>query len=298
MRRACAALTALMVVSVAVSCSSPKRSHKSDPMPATAAKAPDPLAKLHWRLGMQAWTFRKLTLFETIDMCKRLDVHYLEMYPGQKLAPDSDVKADHNLPDEQIEKLLAKCKESGVTPVSYGVCDVGADEKSARKVFDFAKKMGLEQIVAEPVPTIAATVDNLATEYGIKLAIHDHPKPSRYWNPDTVLLFCQGRSERIGSCSDVGHWVRSGLVAVECMKKLEGRIIEFHMKDIDEKNEDVIWGTGRVDVRGVMEEAKRQNLRNPLFAIEYERTEGEELVSNVSRSIEYFKKTAAELAAH
>ena len=46
----------------------------------------------------------------------------------------------------------------------------------------------------------------------------------------------------------------------------------------------------------VLEEAKRQNLRNPLFAIEYERTEGEELVSNVSKSIEYFKKTAAELA--
>jgi len=297
MHRRPAVLAAIVIVSLAVSCSS-KHSQKSDPMQQAAAKAVDPLAKLHWRLGMQAWTFRKLTLFETIDMCKRLDVHYLEMYPGQKLAPDSDVQADHNLPDDQIAKLLAKCKEAGVTPVSYGVCDVGADEKTARKVFEFAKKMGLEQIVAEPVPTMAATADNLATEYGLKLAIHDHPKPSRYWNPDTVLLFCQGRSERIGSCSDVGHWVRSGLMAVECMKKLDGRIIEFHMKDINEKDEDVIWGTGRVDIHGVMEEAKRQHLHNPMFAIEYERTEGEELVSNVSKSIEYFKKTAAELAAH
>ena len=50
-------------------------------------------------------------------------------------------------------------------------------------------------------------------------------------------------------------------------------------------------------IRLQMEEAKRQNLRNPMFAIEYERTEGEELVLNVSKSIEYFKKTAAELAA-
>jgi sugar phosphate isomerase/epimerase len=219
------------------------------------------------------------------------------MYPGQKLAPDSDVNADHNMPADQIDRLLAKCKEAGVTPVSYGVCDVGSDDKSARKVFDFAKKLGLEQIVSEPKPEMAATVDNLATEYGIKLAIHDHPKPSRYWNPDAVLQFCQGRSERIGACADVGHWARSGLVPVECMKKLDGRIIEFHMKDIDEKNEDVVWGTGRVDIHGVMVEAKRQNLRNPMFAIEYERTEGEELIANVSKSIEYFKTTAAELAS-
>jgi sugar phosphate isomerase/epimerase len=284
----------LVVLSLLASCTSKSPGQHESPTSATPAK--DPLGKLHWRLGMQAWTFRKLSLFETIDMCKRLDVHYLEMYPGQKLAQDSAVKADHNMPAEELDKLLAKLKEAGVTPVSYGVVDVGGDEKSARKVFDFAKKLGLEQIVCEPKPEMAAPLDNLATEYGVKVALHDHPKPSRYWNPDAVLQFCQGRSERIGACADVGHWRRSGLVPVECMQRLNGRIIEFHMKDIDDKNEDVVWGTGRVDIRGVMEEAKRQNLRNPMFAIEYERTEGEELVANVSKSIEYFKSVAMELA--
>jgi sugar phosphate isomerase/epimerase len=284
-----------LVLSLLVSCSS-NRSSKAEPVAAPAAKAVDPLEKLHWRLGMQAYTFRKLSLFETIDVCKRLDVHYMEMYPGQKLAPDSPLKTDHNLPDDQIEKLLAKFKEGGVTPVSYGVVDVGGDEKTARKVFEFAKKLGLEQIVSEPKPEMAATLDNLATEFGIRVALHDHPKPSRYWNPDAVLLFCQGRSERIGACADVGHWKRSGLVAVECMQRLKGRIISFHVKDIDDAKHDVVWGTGTVDIRAVMEEAKRQNLRNPLFAIEYESSEGEKLIANVSKCIEYFKTTAAELA--
>ena len=137
------AVLAAVILSLALSCSSSKHSAAADSQSQPAAKATDPLEKLHWRLGMQAWTFRKLTLFETIDMCKRLDVHYLEMYPGQKLAPDADVKADHNMADAQIGRLLAKLHESGVTPVSYGVVDVGSDEKSARKVFDFAKKLGL-----------------------------------------------------------------------------------------------------------------------------------------------------------
>ena len=285
----------VLTLSLAVSCSSTKTGGSAAER--ADAKPQDPLEKLHWRLGMQAWTFRKLSLFETIDLCNKLDVRCLEMYPGQKLSPENPVKADHNMPAEQIDQLLAKLKSANVTPVSYGVVDVGGNEQSARKVFDFAKKLGLEQIVSEPKPEMAATLDNLATEYGIKVALHDHPKPSRYWNPDAVLQFCQGRSERIGACADVGHWVRSGLLAVECMKRLEGRIIEFHMKDINDAKEDVVWGTGRVDIRGVMEEAKRQKLHNPMFAIEYERTEGQELIDNVTRSIEYFKSVAAELAA-
>ena len=311
MRRPCAALTSLIVLSLAVSCSSSSSSHrssKSDPMPATAAKAADPLEKLHWRLGMQAWTFRKLSLFETLDMCKRLDVHYLEMYPGQKLAPDSDVKADHNMPADQIDRLLSKCKEAGVTPVSYGVVDVGSDEKSARKVFDFAKKLGLEQIVAEPVPTMAATVDNLATEYGIRLAIHDHPKPSRYWNPDAVLQFCQGRSERIGSCADVGHWQRSKVNPVEGLKKLEGKVFESHFKDLNEFGvkgaKDVPWGTGKGDAAAMLAECHRQTKAGAMggkskkmtFNIEYETGHGVELVQNMAKCIEWFGQQCGQLA--
>jgi sugar phosphate isomerase/epimerase len=245
---------------------------------------------------MQAWTFRKLSLYETLTVMNRLGVRYLEMYPGQKLAPDDSTKADHNMPAEKLDQLLAHLKAANITPVSYGVVDVGGDEKSARKVFDFAKKLGLEQIVSEPRPEMMPMLDNLATEYGIKVALHDHPKPSRYWNPDAELLVFQGRSPRIGACADVGHWYRSGLVPVECLKRLSGRIIELHMKDVDENKEDVVWGTGKVDIRGVMEEIKHQGVRNPMFAIEYEKGEGDELIANVSKSIEYFKTVAAELA--
>ena len=35
-------------------------------------------------LGVQAYTFRSLTLFETIDTLNTLGVRYIEMYPGQQ----------------------------------------------------------------------------------------------------------------------------------------------------------------------------------------------------------------------
>jgi sugar phosphate isomerase/epimerase len=44
--------------------------------------------------------------------------------------------------------------------------------------------------------------------------------------------FHAGRGKRIGACCDTGHWVRSGLHPVECLKKLEGRILGFHLKDV------------------------------------------------------------------
>ena len=258
--------------------------------------------KLGWRLGCQAYTFRKLTLMETIDVLNALGIKYVELYPGQVLSEaHGKTKFNHDVPQELIDEVLAKCKSANVTAVNYGVVSLPNDEEKCRKVFEFAKKMNLETIVSEPPLDAFDVIDKLSGEYGIKVAIHDHPKPSTYWNPDTVLEVCKGRSDRIGACADVGHWWRSGLVPVECVKKLEGKIISLHFKDIspNEKGEklDVPWGTGQCDFKAIMTELKRQDMKHkPLFAIEYESTEGAELIANVSKCIEYFSDVATELA--
>jgi sugar phosphate isomerase/epimerase len=268
---------------------------------AASSKSPEPALQkspapqLGWRLGCQAWTFRAMTLYETLDQLKALDLHYIEMFPGQKLSPEKpNLKADHNMAAEDIAALKRKLNEAGVKAVSYGVVHF-KDETEARKIFDFARAMGMEQVVAEPNEDQFDMLDRMTAEYGIRLAIHDHPKPSHYWNPDTVLKVTTGRSDRIGACADIGHWLRSGLVPVDCLKKLQGKIIELHFKDINAAHEDVPWGTGQVDIKACMTELKRQNFHG-LLAIEYERTTGQELVDNVRKSIEYFNQVAAELA--
>ena len=79
------------------------------------------------------------------------------------------------------------------------------------------------------------------------MAIHEHPKGhSIYWDPDSVLAAIKGRSPLMGACTDVGHWMSSGLDPVECLKKLDGHIICLHFKDLNEmaRAHDVPWGTG------------------------------------------------------
>jgi sugar phosphate isomerase/epimerase len=252
--------------------------------------------KLGFRLACQAWTFRELSAFETLDMLQKLGIRYIEFFPGQRFSKEKpDAKVDHNMSPELIAELKAKLEATRVRPVNYGVVDVGRDEASARKVFDWAKTMGLQTIVSEPAEEMFPTLDKLCQEYGINLAIHDHPKPSHYWNPDTVLKVSEGRSKRIGSCADTGHWYRSGLVPVECMKKLEGRIISFHLKDLTPDKRDTPYGTGVCDFKGILTEAKRQGIR-AVFSIEYESTSGAELVSNVEKCRDAFYAAANELA--
>ncbi len=260
------------------------------------------LEKLGWKLSCQAYTFREVSLFETIDLLHGMGIKYIEMYPGHKYSKDKpNVKADHNMPADLVDGLIAKLKSADMTPVNYGVVNCGKTEAEARKVFDYAKKLGLISIVSEPEESTIPMLDKLCKEYGINIAIHEHAKPNRYWDPKHVVEVCQGRSNHIGACADVGHWVRSGLVPLDCLKVLEGHIISLHFKDLvaDKRGHlgqmDVPWGSGASNARAMVEEIKRQGI-HPVISAEYETGHGQELVDNVGKCFQWISTQATELA--
>ena len=92
------------------------------------------------------------------------------------------------------------------------------------------------------------------------------------WDPNYILSVVKDRDSRIGSCADIGHWVRSGLVPVECVKILKGRIVSSHMKDLHAplpSGHDVHWGKGVSGVKAVLDEYKAQGFEGPI-SVEYE----------------------------
>ena len=80
------------------------------------------------------------------------------------------------------------------------------------------------------------------------------------------------------------------------MRKLDGRIVELHFKDI-ENGVDKPWGTGKGDARAMLRELRRQRFRG-LIDVEYEDGAGPALEANVARCIAFFDDTARELWAH
>jgi len=252
-----------------------------------------------WKLGMQAYSFNRFTFYEAIDKTKTLGLKYIEAYPGQSLSKEkSDIKFDDNMSSDIRKEVLAKLRESGVKLVNYGVVGLPNDEAECRKVFDFAKDMGIETIVSEPPEDAFDLVDKLCKEYQINVAIHNHPKPSHYWDPNTVLKVCQGRSPRIGACADTGHWMRSGINPVDALKKLKGRIVSLHFKDLNEFGggaHDVIWGTGAGDARAMLTELAGQNFKG-VFSIEYEYNWLNSM-PEIAGCVAFFRKIAAELSS-
>jgi len=247
----------------------------------------------NWRLGMQAYTFNRFTFYEAVDKTAALGLRYIEAYPGQRLSKEKpDISTNHDMPSLEKKEMLQKLREAGVKLVNYGVVGLPNNEAECRKVFDFARQMGIETIVSEPPEDAFDLIDKLCQEYNINVAIHNHPKPSHYWNSETVLKVCRGRSERIGACADTGHWMRSGLNPIEELKKLKGHIISLHFKDLD-GGHDVIWGTGRCNVKAMLAELAQQNFKG-VFSIEYEHNWLNSM-PEIAECVPYFERTASEL---
>ena len=247
-----------------------------------------------WRLGMQSYSFNRFTLTEALDKTQELGLKYIEVYPGHKLGGKwGDLVFDFNLDARTQKELKQLAASKGIKIVGTGVF---VTDKSSdwEKMFRFAKSMEMEFITCEPALGDWDLVEKLSGQYGIKVSVHNHPQPSDYWSPDNLLAAISSRSTSIGSCSDVGHWRREGLDQIECLKKLNGRIVSLHFKDIAEKvdgeaeQHDVIWGTGILDVKGMLKELKSQGFWG-VFSIEYEYN-WDNSVPDIKKCIEYFDR--------
>jgi sugar phosphate isomerase/epimerase len=228
-------------------------------------------------IGCQAYTFNHFSVFEAIEKTADSGGKVIEFYPGQKLSKEEpNVKWDHNASAEVIQKVKDKLAASKVRAVNYGVVGIPKDEAEARKIFEFGKILGLYAITTESVEALD-TIEKLVKEYDIKVSFHNHPKQPnnpnyKMWDPNYVLSVVKDRDERIGSCADTGHWVRSGLKPVECLRILKGRIMSSHMKDLNEMapdGHDVPFGTGVADIPAILSELKAQGFAGNV-SLEYE----------------------------
>jgi sugar phosphate isomerase/epimerase len=129
------------------------------------------------------------------------------------------------------------------------------------------------------------------------VAIHDHPKPNQYWDPD--FTYDQIKDlKHIGFCADVGHWKRSGLEPALVLSKYGEKVYSLHFKDLvpnpsDKPGwHDVPWGTGESKAAEMLEILKQKGFLGPI-AIEYEYTWD---VPTLQKCVDWFYEQANELA--
>lgn len=261
-------------------------------------KIPDEFKVNGFAIGCQAYTFNRFTAFEAIEKTAAAGGKVIEFYPGQRLSaenPDLRVGHDSAQVDEVVAKLQAKLRQHGIKAVNYGVVGVSRDEADARRVFEFAKKMGMRAITTESADAIN-TIEKLAKEYDIAVGFHNHPgdmsRPGyKVWNPFYIAGLVEGRDSRLGAAADTGHWMRSGIVPVEALRVLRGRLISLHMKDLNEFGRrdahDVPFGQGKGDMAAVLAELRAQGFDGNI-SIEYEHNWDNSL-PEVTQCVEFVK---------
>jgi sugar phosphate isomerase/epimerase len=258
--------------------------------PAGAAKKAQNVGGIH--LGAQCWTFNRFSVLEAIEMNGQAGGSIIEFYPGQRFAPNSELKWDHNATEDQHKQVAEALAKWGTVPMNYGVVSVPKDEAEARKIFEFAKKWSLYGSTTENVNAVEL-LEKLAEEYKVRVCFHNHPKKPndpnyKVWDPNYILEVTKDRSPLLGACADTGHWIRSGLDAMECLKILGKRTLSMHLKDrVDSKGEDQVFGRGSADLGAMLEYVRGLGFAGNV-SIEYE-TNWDKSLADVGQCVGYVR---------
>jgi len=294
-----ASLSLAAICLLAISCGGNNHDeHNTADTTATSASntpATSPGSTAGFKIGIQMWTFRMFSLADALNKADSAGVKNIEAFFGQKLGGDMKGEFGTEMSKDTRDKLKKLLQSKGIQITAMGVISP-KDSADWRKAFDLAKEFGLSYITCEPNKKHWDMVDKMAGEYGIKLAIHDHPKPNAYSNPDSVLAAIKGHPN-IGACADIGHWTRNGLNAVDCLKQLEGHIYGVHLKDVikfdDTHAPDTVVGKGIIDFPAVFAELKRQNF-NGMMSIEQE-SNWYHNVTDVIGTVKYYRDQVGKL---
>ncbi len=176
------------------------------------------------QVAIQTWTLRNLNFDQVVEFAQRHGIKDLQLIPNHL-----DYKKESK---EQLAAKKARLEAAGLRAYTYGVAGTSLDKEENRKLFEFAKFMGMKLIVVEPGDfRIWDNLEELAKEYDIKVAVHNHGIKSLYGNPAIVRQVVLNRDPRLGVCMDVG-WVTSGnFDAAQVYKDYRGRVFDIHLKD-------------------------------------------------------------------
>ena len=245
-----------------------------------------------FRLGIAGFTFHKFKLDQTLEMLKRVDVHYLCI-------------KDFHLPlkstDAEIAMFHETCKRSGVTGYGVGPIYMGS-EQEVHDAFAYAKSAGVKTLVGVPFkmiekkrvasPELLVLINKKVKEYDIKYAIHNHgpDMPELFPTAESAMEIIKDMDARVGLCLDIGHQLRDGKDPVQALVTYADRIHDIHIKNVTEptkKGRGIEMPRGRIDMTAFVR-ALRKVKYSGVCSLEYEKDMADPLLG-IAESIGYFR---------
>lgn len=243
------------------------------------------------QVGLQTWTLRNMKFEQVLDFAVKHKVKYLQLIPNH---------IDPFGPADELKRKKAALEEKGLVAYTFGVAGTSMDKEKNRRLFEFAKLMGMKFIVVEPRDMKEwDNLEELVKEYDIKLAIHNHGKGSAYGDPATVQQVLRARDARIGVCMDVGWVTGAGFDAAKVFQDYGSRVFDFHLKDkkIEKSTEgkdvllDVELGTGQANYPGLFAALKKAGWQGVMSIETDNGTFAKDPNDYVERGLKFFRES-------
>jgi type 1 glutamine amidotransferase len=243
---------------------------------------------LGWQVGVPVGSFRQDTFVEAARKAEALDLAVIEGDDTQKVSVQIPKSLDYRLAPGELSAVRERMTTLNLRMPAYVVGDLGVSEPTARKVFEFAKNLGVETLVVERAPD--RLMDKLADEYGINIALSG--------TPTMVLEALQGRSQRIGAYADLGKWMREGIAPLDGVLLLKERLLVLRLSDrsaLGAGGHVVPLGTGVAGIAPLLAEIYKRGLKPSLITVDA--TGGPDVAVDLKRSLENFEKAVQPVVA-
>lgn len=250
----------------------------------------DPVAKsierfAGFKMGLQSYSLRHFEFEQTIEHLNTLGLHYIEYYP-RHLPVDTDA--------DQAAALKAKFAEHHIHLPIHGVHGFGGNADVNRRLFEFAKMMGIPLLSAHPHKESFPILHDLVQEFDIRIGIHNHGPNHMFDRIEDSLNAVADYDKRIGFCPDTGHCMRSGEDPVEMVRLMKDRLYGMHLKDqreISRNNPpETILGEGALDLEGFVKTLREIGYDEPI-SLEYE-LNPRDPIADIQKGLENFAKVA------
>jgi sugar phosphate isomerase/epimerase len=247
-------------------------------------------------VAIQSYSFRKFTFERALEQMQKLGVRNAELYREHVPVTATDA---------QIRAARTTLERYQVTPVAFGVERFTKDHAANRRLFEFARKLGVRFLTADPDPDSFDSLDSLVVEFGIGIAIHPHgpvgKQLHRWYSAEEIMKAVRERT-LIGACLDTGHLIRSAqdpfnrkLDPAQQVRHMGHRNFGMHLKDHDNKRRtDVVFGRGVLNVGNVLR-ALREVRFGGYIAIEYE-ANPENPADDIRACLDVFRDAVRKLA--
>lgn len=200
------------------------------------------------RLGLTSSTFRTFSRAQLIAYMQQFNIVFLSCNNVQDHLPTD--------PTEEIQ-ALGDYASAGITlHATDGIAFQTDAEFDARDKFEYAKRAGINLIVADPTPATLPLIQKLVREYDIRVAIRNRTGSFNYPSPFDVLTAIKDLDQRIGCCIDTGATIRANANVVEAIHAADKRLYNIQANDLASLSpnaKQVAVGRGVVPFRDIFE---------------------------------------------